>query len=335
MSRVLLVEAHACFREALGSSLGRNTDFRKITHAGSLAEARACLSADGAEGIDAAIIGLTLPDGDGSDLIEEIGSLRGASGAARHVPVMVLTTTEDAEVHEHLRTLGAAAVLSEAVSLEEVLAAARRLGQKRRFSSRKGSVARMVNEVLSRQASARAARNGETFDDALEAVLQTEAGVQLEELRSGRRGDEWAHRWQEDLAPKRAAARKRERRQEEQRASRDADWERFVQTEVLEMELRKDGQLARTLDKMRAATPQALPPVALPPALTRLASEDRRQAEEGMVSLMSGGKVSYKRLDALTQEDGPARVAANRARTTWLKERRDGWIGTKEDIPVG
>lgn len=197
-----------------------------------------------------------------------------------------------------------------------------------------GSVARMVDGVLSRQATARAARNGETFDDALEAVLLTEAGGQLEELRVGRHGDEWAHRWQEELAPKRATARKRARRQEDERASRDADWERFVRMEMREMELRKDGQLAGVLNKMRGTTPTTLP-VALPPALRRLASEDRRQAGEGMVALMRGGKVSYKRLDALTQEDGPARVAANKARSTWLKERRDAWIGTKESISVG
>lgn len=99
------------------------------------------------------------------------------------------------------------------------------------------------------------------------------------------------------------------------------------------MELRKDGQLARTLDKMRETVPQALcgrpsrrrcrrspclPPCCdWPPVLGG-------RPKLGMVSLMSGGKVSYKRLDALTQEDRPARVAANRARSTWLKERRDG-----------
>ncbi len=193
-----------------------------------------------------------------------------------------------------------------------------------------GSVACMVGEVLSRQAAARAKRNGETSADAMVAVLRTEAGRQLEELRVGRHGDEWAHRWQEELAPKRAAARRRARREESGRASRDASWERFMQTELREMELRKDGQLAGLLDRMRGAAPRSTTP-----ALRRLASEDRRQAEEGLVALMQGGKVSYKRLDDLTQEDGPARVAASRARTTWLKERRDGWLGTRESVPVG
>ena len=189
--------------------------------------------------------------------------------------------------------------------------------------SRNGSVACMVDEVLSRQATARAGQSGETYEDAMGAVLRTEAGRQLEELRVGRHGDEWANRWQEDLAPKRATARERAWREERERASRDAAWERFMRTESREMELRKDGQLAGLLEGMRGATP---------PALRWLASEDRRQAEEGLVSLMRGGKVSYKRLDALTREDGPARVAANRARTTWLKEWRDGWLSTRESI---
>lgn len=193
-----------------------------------------------------------------------------------------------------------------------------------------GSVACMVDEVLSRQAAARARRNSETLADAMAAVLRTEAGRQLEELRVGRHGDELARRWQEELAPKRATARRRARREESERASRDASWERFMQTELREMELRKDGQLAGLLDRMRGAAPRSTTP-----ALRRLASEDRRQAEEGLVALMQGGRVSYKRLDDLTQEDGPARVAASRARTTWLKERRDGWLGAGESVPVG
>jgi hypothetical protein len=186
--------------------------------------------------------------------------------------------------------------------------------------SNNGSVARMVDGVLSRQATARAGRSGEAYADAMAAVLLTEAGRQLAELRDGTYGTEWAHRWQEKLAPKRAAARRRARREESERASQDAAWKRFVQTEMREMELRKDGQLAGVLDDMRGATPAAL---------RRLASEDRRQAEAGLVALMSGGKVSYRRLEGLTREDGPARVAANRARTTWLKERRDGWLYTR------
>ena len=61
--------------------------------------------------------------------------------------------------------------------------------------------------------------------------------------------------------------------------------------------------------------------------MRHLASEDRRKAEVGLVTLMRGGKVSYKRVEELREGAMPAR-AANRLRTTWLKERRDGWLAS-------
>ena len=50
------------------------------------------------------------------------------------------------------------------------------------------SVAEMANEVLIRQAKARAERRGEPIEEAMEAVLDTEAGQQLMELRDGPHG---------------------------------------------------------------------------------------------------------------------------------------------------
>ncbi len=47
------------------------------------------------------------------------------------------------------------------------------------------TVSDMANEVLVRQAKARAKQTGETFEEALEAVLETEAGSQLRDLREG------------------------------------------------------------------------------------------------------------------------------------------------------
>ena len=64
-------------------------------------------------------------------------------------------------------------------------------------------VADMAIEVLERQAEACAQRTGEAFNEALKAVLETEAGRQLEELRDGPHRDETAKRWQDDLARKR------------------------------------------------------------------------------------------------------------------------------------
>jgi hypothetical protein len=72
---------------------------------------------------------------------------------------------------------------------------------------KKQKVADMVDEVLSRQARARARRTGEPFDEALKAVLETEAGQQLGELREGPHGHEKAEQWQEELARERAEER--------------------------------------------------------------------------------------------------------------------------------
>ncbi|MDP8974563.1 MAG: hypothetical protein M3N45_15695 [Actinomycetota bacterium] len=186
---------------------------------------------------------------------------------------------------------------------------------------REQRVSNMMTAVLKRQAEAWAKRTGEPLAEALEAILKTEAGRQLGELRDGAHRDEGAKQWQENLPQMRAKERKRTRREEHDRAQQEASWALFMQTELRELELRKDGQLAELLGE-----PQ---PGESPDLLRRFASEDQRQAEEGLVALMSGGKVSYKHLDELSQADQPARIAARRARTGWLKERRDGWLGRR------
>jgi uncharacterized protein (UPF0305 family) len=61
------------------------------------------------------------------------------------------------------------------------------------------TVSEMAQVVLSRQARALAQRTGEPFVEALEAVLETPAGRQLEELRSGPHQDEEARYWQANL----------------------------------------------------------------------------------------------------------------------------------------
>jgi hypothetical protein len=69
------------------------------------------------------------------------------------------------------------------------------------------TVAEMANEVLIRQAKARANRSGEPIEEAMEAVLNTEAGQQLRELRDGPHGDEGVEEWQESMARERAQER--------------------------------------------------------------------------------------------------------------------------------
>jgi hypothetical protein len=66
------------------------------------------------------------------------------------------------------------------------------------------SVEEMANEVLMRQAKARADRSGESIEEALEAVLNTEPGTQLRELRDVPHDEESVKEWQASMARERA-----------------------------------------------------------------------------------------------------------------------------------
>jgi hypothetical protein len=187
------------------------------------------------------------------------------------------------------------------------------------------SVSEMATEVLARQAGARAKGTGESLVEALRAVLQTDAGRRLGRLRDGVHRDERADQWQPSLPRERAEERRQAQleernrlREEERSRARKAAWESFMRRERRELELRKEGKLAELLGEALAGEP--------PAALRRLAREDQRQAEEGLVALTSNGKVYYKLVEELTEEDMEARIAAVRLREAWLKERRDGWL---------
>jgi hypothetical protein len=69
------------------------------------------------------------------------------------------------------------------------------------------SVEEMAHEVLMRQAKARADRTGEPIEEALEAVLNTEAGTQLRELRDAPHDEESVEEWQAGMAQERAEER--------------------------------------------------------------------------------------------------------------------------------
>ena len=86
--RIMLVEDHISFRQALAFMLNRDPGFEVVAQAGTLAEARRGLDERNIpEGIDAAVIDLALPDGSGVDLIRDLRS---------HIPnltVLVLSAT--------------------------------------------------------------------------------------------------------------------------------------------------------------------------------------------------------------------------------------------------
>jgi DNA-binding NarL/FixJ family response regulator len=117
MIRILLVEDHAAFREALTFLLGREPDLEVVTQAGTLAEAREKLDGH----FDVAVVDLGLPDGDGRELI---GELRRASPGTL---VLVLSATIEPEDVDDLRKAGAEAVLAKVESPSIIAEEVRRL----------------------------------------------------------------------------------------------------------------------------------------------------------------------------------------------------------------
>jgi two-component system catabolic regulation response regulator CreB len=122
--RVLLVEDDASFRQAFTRALELALAAEQLdvtfVEAGSLAEARARL---GEGGLDAALIDVTLPDGNGLDLVREIND----GGAGNHIPTLVLTADLDTSVAGRAIEAGAQGAQSKVVSLPETVEAIERL----------------------------------------------------------------------------------------------------------------------------------------------------------------------------------------------------------------
>jgi hypothetical protein len=70
----------------------------------------------------------------------------------------------------------------------------------------KDSLIEMAEEVLCGQTRARARRTGQSHASARAAVIQTPAGWQLEQLRSGLHKDEEARYWQANMLFERVSA---------------------------------------------------------------------------------------------------------------------------------
>jgi hypothetical protein len=99
-----------------------------------------------------------------------------------------------------------------------------------------------------------------------------------------------------------------------QEACNKEAWDRFMEAERRQLELRRNSLLARLLGP-------ALPDES-PAELKRLAEEDRLRAEESLVDLMDErGQISYKHIDELTPEDRRARTRAEGVRIKWIADR--------------
>ena len=103
--KVMLVEDHVAFRQALNFLLSDEPELEVIAQAGSVAEAKEALEGGGLDGaLDVAVLDLILPDGDGRELI---GELRRSSPGVR---IMVLSATVWAGDVEEVLRAGADAV---------------------------------------------------------------------------------------------------------------------------------------------------------------------------------------------------------------------------------
>ena len=116
MIRVLLVDDHLSFREAMAIVFGLQPDITVVAQAGSLAEARDVLA-----DVDLAVVDLGLPDGSGLDLIGELRAVN-PQGA-----VLVLTASSDRAQFARAVEAGAAGVLHKSTPLHELVGAVRRL----------------------------------------------------------------------------------------------------------------------------------------------------------------------------------------------------------------
>lgn len=117
--RVLLVDDHTAFRQALALAFSLEPDLRVVAHAESIATARDASAA--CAGVDVAIVDLDLPDGHGVELIRE---LRDTRPDTRILALTASVTRRDAA---RAMEAGAAGFLSTSASLEETIAAVRRL----------------------------------------------------------------------------------------------------------------------------------------------------------------------------------------------------------------
>ena len=120
-TRILLVEDHASFRQALAFMFEREPEFAVVGQAGSLAEAREFLNGS-SDATDVAVCDLALPDGDGFDLIEEL-----ASRKDRKITTLVLSASLEPARFARAVEAGASGVLHKAAAISDIVDAVRRL----------------------------------------------------------------------------------------------------------------------------------------------------------------------------------------------------------------
>ena len=120
MWRILLIEDHASFRQTLALLFDQQPEFEVFAQAGTLAEARRAM--EGSEA-DLGVIDLSLPDGEGTELIEELRE------ANPDFVALVLTASLERTEHARAVEAGAAGVLHKSADVDMILDATRSLGE--------------------------------------------------------------------------------------------------------------------------------------------------------------------------------------------------------------
>jgi hypothetical protein len=90
-------------------------------------------------------------------------------------------------------------------------------------------------------------------------------------------------------------------------------WEAFMEMERVRLQQHVQGKLGDALGHALPGESQE--------ELDRIALEDQRQSQRGLVRLKTDDKFHYKHIDELTRKDRTARIAAERETVAWLKER--------------
>lgn len=116
MIRIMLVEDHTSFLDALAFMVNREPNLCVVARAASLAEARTALRH--LESVDVAVVDLTLPDGHGVDLIGDLDT---------HTTALILTASLNPVEIAQAVEAGAAGVLHKTTSLDEIVRAIRRI----------------------------------------------------------------------------------------------------------------------------------------------------------------------------------------------------------------
>jgi two-component system, NarL family, response regulator DesR len=117
--RVMLVEDHPDFRRLMEGLLGVQADIKLIAQAGSLAEARKHAAA---VRFDVVVLDLSLPDGNGVDLIADLRREN------PDVAVLILSATLDPASVDRAAEAGAGEIMDKLEPLDKVLDTVRRLG---------------------------------------------------------------------------------------------------------------------------------------------------------------------------------------------------------------